>query len=131
MKIKKDFVTKNGINLDIDANIFVYDRFCGEIILANKMDVYAPPERYHYVSCRVDDEDIYTDTFWVDITNKKYIDFSYHYNESWNVDEEKWTECLYTFFESHGLPRTYYSLRERRYPRKRFINLLKQYYSEV
>lgn len=131
MKIKKDFVTKNGINLDIDRNVFVYDRFYGEIILAHRIDVFAPPKRYYYVSCRTDDADVYTDTFWVDRQNKKVIDFAYTYKDSWNVDEEKWIECLYTFFESHGLPRTYYSLRARNYPRKRFINLLKQYYREM
>lgn len=131
MEIKKDFVTKNGINLDIDRNVFVYDRFYGEIILAHRIDVNAPPERYHYVSCREDDADIYTDTFWVDEQRKNVISFSYQYKDSWNVDEEKWTESLYSFFESHGLPRIYYSLMERKYPRARFIKLLQQYYCDA
>ena len=85
-------------------------------------------ERYFELSYGSGDADIYIDTYWVDYTNKKVIDFAYPYEHSWNVDARLWYEALYAHLESHGLERRSYELKRRVYPKERFKRLLQGYY---
>ena len=110
----------------IDNNLFLYDVFAKQIILEENKSKFAPPERYFEVGPIEGNEDYYKDTYWVEYP-KEVIDFSYSYEESWNKNP-RFIELLYSYFESHGLPRKAYSLKRRLYPRKRFKELLKKYF---
>lgn len=115
-------------NKFIDENHFVYSINAKKIILAQDKDKNAPPESYFAISCRKDDLDIYIDTYWVDINKNLVISFAYRYEDSWNIDENRWTYLLYDFLKSHNLPRQPLMLKGRIYPRERFKRLLKEYY---
>ena len=114
----------------IKNNLFLFDTFEECIILANKRDKNAPPERYFIISGREDSLDIYIDTYWVDRQQKQVIDFAYSYEESWNINQYRWCQMLYAHFERHGLEIKEYDLRSRIYPKKRFYQLLEQYYQQ-
>ena len=108
--------------------LFLFDNFNEEIIKYEDREKGAPMERYFELSYRIDDADIYTDTYWVDYTNRKVIDFAYTYKESWNVDERFWYDALYAHFQNCGLERKCYDLKRRIYPKERFKRLLQNYY---
>ena len=114
----------------INNNLFVYDTFADCIILAEKMEKSAPPERYFDIGARPDDLNIYTDTYWVDRQANLLIDFAYTYEESWEVNQDYWYELLYDHLEGHNLERREYELKRRIYPREKFKRLLKAYYEE-
>ena len=118
---------KHSLNDFIDNNLFLWDAFDEQIILSKMRDRNAPPERYFEVGVSPIDGDVYIDTYWIDRAKKQVIDFAYHYYDSWIMNPH-WSEGLYLYLESHGLPRISYQIKRRQYPRKRFKRLLKKYF---
>lgn len=118
----------------INNNTFYYDTFSEEIILSKdrekEEDGFIPPERYFQCGVCPVDGDTYKDTYWVDREKGLVIDFAYAYEDSWNVNPN-WNEVLFNYLESHGLPRKYYGVKCRLYPRKRFKRLLRKYFFDL